>query len=46
MLRKFVFLTMLERSNPEENLDMFKQLFLNKQEKGNNYFKKCFSPQN
>ena len=30
ILRKFVFLTNFERTNPEENLDLFKQLFLNK----------------
>ena len=28
LLRKFVFLNMLEKENPEENIDLFKQLFL------------------
>ena len=27
ILRKFVFLTIVEGANPEENLDLFKQLF-------------------
>ena len=30
ILRKFVFLKCLKRANLEENLDLFKQLFLNK----------------
>ena len=35
ILRKFVFLTMFERANPEENLDLFQQLFLIKPVNGN-----------
>ena len=34
-LSKFVFITILKGSNPEENLDLFKQLFLIKTVKGN-----------
>ena len=30
IIRKLVFLTMFERGKPEKNLDLFKQLFLNK----------------
>ena len=37
ILRKFVFLTMFERANPEENLDLFKQLFLIKPVNGDKY---------
>ncbi len=37
ILRKFAFLTMFERGKPEENLDLFKQLFLIKQVKGDKY---------
>ncbi len=37
ILRKFVFLTMFERVNLDEYLDFFKQLFLIKPVKGNNY---------
>ena len=37
ILRKFVFLTIFERGNPEENLDLFKQLFLIKPVKGDKY---------
>ena len=38
ILREFVFLTMFEKGqNPEENLDLFKQLFLIKPVKGNKY---------
>ena len=33
-LRKFVFFNMFERVNFEENLDLFKLLFLNKPVKG------------
>ena len=36
---------MFERGKPEENLDLFKQLFLIKPVKGEKYLKKCFSPQ-
>ena len=45
--RKFVFLNMFEkRVNPEKNLDLFKQLFLIKQVKGEQILTKtCFSPQ-
>ena len=43
ILRKFVFLTMFEKgSNPEENLDLFKQLFLIKPVKGININKTVF----
>ena len=35
ILTKLVFLTMFERANPEENLDLFKQLFLIKPVNGN-----------
>ncbi len=45
LLRKFVFLTFLKRLNPEENLELFKQLFLIKPVKGTNINKNCFSPQ-
>ena len=42
ILRKYVFLTMFEKEkNPEENLDLFKQFFLDKISKRGN----CFSPQ-
>ncbi len=37
ILRKFVFLTMFETANPDENLDLFKHLFLIKPVKDNNY---------
>ena len=37
ILRKFVFFTMFEGANPEENLDLFKQLFLIKPVKGDKY---------
>ena len=37
ILRKFVFLTMFEWGNPEETLDLFKQLFLIKPVKGDKY---------
>ena len=37
ILRKFVFLPCLKRANPEENLDLFKQLFLIKPVKGDKY---------
>ena len=37
ILRKFVFLPCLKESNPEENLDLFKQLFLIKHVKGDKY---------
>ena len=33
-------------ANPEENLDLFKQLFLIQQVNGDNYNKNCFSPIN
>ena len=36
-IRKFVFLTMFERGKPGEILDLFKQLFLIKPEKGDKY---------
>ena len=34
ILREFVFLTMFERDKPEENFNLFKQLFLIKEIKG------------
>ena len=37
ILRKFVFLTMFERDKPEEILNLFKQLFLIKPLKGDEY---------
>ena len=37
ILRKFTFLTLFERGKPEENLDMFKQLFLIKPVKEDKY---------
>ena len=37
ILKKFVFLTMFESANPEENLHLFKQIFLNKQVKADKY---------
>ena len=37
IFRKIVFLTLFERGKPEENLDMFIQLFLNKAVKGDKY---------
>ena len=37
ILRMFVFQTMFERENPEENLDLFKQTFLIKPVKGDKY---------
>ena len=37
ILREFVFLKMFERVNAEENLDLFKQLFLIKPVKGGKY---------
>ena len=37
ILRKFVFLPCLKEANPEENLDLFKQLFLIKPIKGDKY---------
>ena len=36
ILRKFFFLTIL-KANPEENLDLFKQLILRKLVKGEKY---------
>ena len=45
ILRKFVFLTCFKRVNPEENLDLFKQLFLIKPVKGENINKTGFSTQ-
>ena len=39
------FLPCLKGANPEENLDLFKQLFLIKTVKGINFNKNCFSPQ-
>ena len=36
---------MVEKENPEENLDLFKQFFLIKPVKGDNINKNCFSPQ-
>ena len=36
---------MFERGKPEENLDLFKQMFLTKPVKEDNINKKCFSPQ-
>ena len=36
ILRKLFFLTCLRRVNPDENLDLFKQMFLIKQVNGNN----------
>ena len=45
IVRKFVFLTMFERANPEENLDLFKQLFFWNHLNGININKNCFSPQ-
>ena len=35
--RGFVFLTMFERGKPDENLDLFKQLFLTKPVKEDKY---------
>ena len=47
ILRKFVFLNKFEKDQiKEENLDLFKQLFLIKPVKGENINKNCFSPQN
>ena len=37
---------MFERGKLEENLDLFKQLFLIKPVKGDKYEQKFFSPQN
>ena len=37
IFRKSVFLTMFERGKPEENLDLFKQLFLIKPVKVDKY---------
>ena len=37
ILRKFVFLPYLKGENPEENLGLFKQVFLIKPVKGNKY---------
>ena len=45
IITKLVFLTMVEKENPEENLDLFKQIFLIKPVKGDNINKNCFSPQ-
>ena len=36
---------MFERGKPEENLDLFKQLFFIKPVKGDKYEQNCFSPQ-
>ena len=37
ILRKFVFLPCLKEANPQEKLDLFKQLFLIKPVKGDKY---------
>ena len=37
IFRKLVFLTMFERGKPEENLDLFKQMFLTKPLKEDKY---------
>ena len=37
IFRKFVFLTLFERGKPEENFDLFKQLFLTKPLKEDKY---------
>ena len=42
ILRKFVFPIMFERGKPEENLDLFKQLFLIKPVKRDKYEQKMF----
>ena len=39
---KFVFLPGLKAANPEENLDLFKQLYLIKPVKWDKYIKKKF----
>ena len=41
-LRKFVFLNMFEKVNPDEILDLFKQLFFIKPVKGKKYKQKLF----
>ena len=45
ILRIFFFLPCLKRANYEENLDLFKQLFLNKTSKVDKYYQKLFFPQ-
>ena len=42
ILRKLFFLPCLKGANPEENLDLFKQLFLIKPVKGHKYEQKLF----
>ena len=42
ILIKFVFPTLFERGKPEENLDLFKQLFLFKAVKVDKYEQKLF----
>ena len=47
ILRKFIFSQQVRKvANPEENLDLFKQLFLIKAVKVDKCNKNCFSPQN
>ena len=45
ILRNVFSYHILKVANPEENLDLFKQLFWIKPVKGDKYLKKCFSPQ-
>ena len=45
ILRNLFFLPCFKWKNPEENLDLFKQLFLIKSLKWDNINKKCFSRQ-
>ena len=42
ILRKFVLPIMFERGKTEENLDLFKELFLIKPVKGDKYEQKLF----
>ena len=46
ILRNLFFMPFLKGANTEENLNLFKQLFLIKPVKGININKNCCSPQN